>query len=245
MEDGLIRIDISEPAEIKKKLADIAMVENLKDHIGGDFRWLANGSLWGIERKSIAQYLGDIDSNLPDQMLRLATGTDIAILLVEGFPHIAQETGKIELWVWKTDKFGRRYIDRIPTTRSYNDVLLTQFSLWYCLGIIPIWSPDIDYTPGIIRSIYNWSRKPDSEHGRWIIRKPKIDISRSFERVVPLQVISQIPGIGIETARVLLRELGSVEGVFTAEDSRLLQIKGIGKKTVANIRRAFKEVYTE
>jgi DNA excision repair protein ERCC-4 len=61
-------------------------------------------------------------------------------------------------------------------------------------------------------------------------RKPKRLASRK------LYVLQGLPGVGPALANQLLRQFGSIERVITAEETELLQIRGIGPKKAARIR---------
>ena len=61
-------------------------------------------------------------------------------------------------------------------------------------------------------------------------RKPKRLASRK------LYMLQGLPGVGPALANQLLRQFGSIERVTTAEETELLQIRGIGPRKAARIR---------
>jgi DNA excision repair protein ERCC-4 len=61
-------------------------------------------------------------------------------------------------------------------------------------------------------------------------RKPKRLASRK------LYLLQGLPGVGPALANQLMRQFGSIERVITAEETALMQIRGIGPKKAAQIR---------
>lgn len=58
-----------------------------------------------------------------------------------------------------------------------------------------------------------------------------------------LFIVESLPQVGPVTARKLLEEFGSVEGVVGASLKDLQKVEGIGKKIAQNIRKVLKSVY--
>ncbi|NOZ59337.1 MAG: DEAD/DEAH box helicase [Euryarchaeota archaeon] len=58
-------------------------------------------------------------------------------------------------------------------------------------------------------------------------------------------IVAGLPGVNTTLARRLLRELGSIERVFTAAPEELMRIRGIGEKTAEEIRRVITAPYEE
>ncbi len=56
-------------------------------------------------------------------------------------------------------------------------------------------------------------------------------------------IVSSLPGIGPQLAKELLEKLGSVKAVFTASDDDLKKVKGIGDKTIKNIKNLIEKSY--
>ena len=58
-----------------------------------------------------------------------------------------------------------------------------------------------------------------------------------------LFIVESLPQVGPVTARKLLEEFGSVEGVIKASLKDLQKVEGIGKKIAQNIREIVESVY--
>jgi ERCC4-type nuclease len=56
-------------------------------------------------------------------------------------------------------------------------------------------------------------------------------------------IVSSLPGIGVMTARELLKQFKSVERVFTADEKKLKKTKGIGKKRARDLRNILSRRY--
>tara|TARA_Y100000310_G_scaffold89923_1_gene87094 strand:+ start:54576 stop:56780 length:2205 start_codon:yes stop_codon:yes gene_type:complete len=56
-------------------------------------------------------------------------------------------------------------------------------------------------------------------------------------------IISSFPSIGVNTARILLKNFGTIEAVLNASESELEALKGIGQKTAERIKKIIKENY--
>lgn len=82
----------------------------------------------------------------------------------------------------------------------------------------------------ILRSLAHQLR--NSDHGilQRYDRKPKRLASRK------LYVLQGLPGVGPALAQRLLLQLGSIEGVITADESTLVEVRGVGPKKAARIR---------
>jgi len=89
--------------------------------------------------------------------------------------------------------------------------------------------------------IVYWLAKKEQEKnvpiGFKIFKKPK-DIKKIQEFIV-----ASIPGISRKLSKRLLKKFGSVEKVFTASESELKKVEGIGEKTAKKIRKILTSRY--
>ena len=58
-----------------------------------------------------------------------------------------------------------------------------------------------------------------------------------------LFIVESLPTIGPVNAKNLLEHFGSVEKVFNASESELMEVEGIGKITAHNIRKVVESEY--
>jgi len=80
-------------------------------------------------------------------------------------------------------------------------------------------------------------------------RKKEVAV-RSEKKVLTLAdrqrlIVEGLPNVSAVLARRLLKHFGNVERVFTAKESELIQVGGIGEKIAKEIRRVITSPYEE
>lgn len=88
-------------------------------------------------------------------------------------------------------------------------------------------------------TIFWIAKKEQSELGRKLGFRKKIR-KKGNERE---KIVSSLPGISTKLAKRLLEKFGSVEKVFTASETELKKVRGIGEITARKIRRLLSEKY--
>jgi ERCC4-type nuclease len=91
----------------------------------------------------------------------------------------------------------------------------------------------------VIRGLFDWSQKPEEEHGTWLVRRPRVEAI--LERDTAVNTLSVIPSVGPKTAKELLTRLGNIRNVANATEEQLMDIKGIGPERASVIARTFSE----
>jgi len=170
-----------------------------------------------IERKAADDLASSlIDGRIFDQVARMRETYERPILIVEG-----------------RDPF--RPAGRAVNPRS----LMGLISTLALMGLPIIWTKTPEDTAQIIRLI---ARREQIERRRRVsIRKaPTRSLKEDMERV-----LASVPGVGIETARKLLKHFGSLRAVFNAEPDQLVEVKGIGEKLGKFIAEFSKMKYEE
>ena len=79
-------------------------------------------------------------------------------------------------------------------------------------------------------------------------RKKSISLKKrppSSEAEELINVLTSIRGVGIEIAKAILRRLGSLERVFTADEEELMEVEGVGKVLARRIRELATRRYSE
>jgi ERCC4-type nuclease len=160
-----------------------------------------------IERKTIADFATSLaDGRLFPQAARLAHSPHRLILLIEG-PAPAS----------------------VPAIHPHalEGALVSLAARW---RLPVLHSIDPKHSARILQLLANQASKPRQHTLRRFDRKPKPLASRR------LFVLQCLPGVGPALAHRLLAQLGSVEGVITAEAAALTQVHGLGPKKAARIR---------
>jgi ERCC4-type nuclease len=117
-----------------------------------------------------------------------------------------------------------------------------RFNIAVVLNIPTIRSGNIKETAWIIKQIvgqFHFVKKPQN---KIVIHQSQGFIINKHQRR-KLQFLQNIPGIGIEKARVLLKSLGSIEKISNASINGLSEVHGIGPKLANNIYSIIHEPY--
>jgi DNA excision repair protein ERCC-4 len=160
-----------------------------------------------VERKTYADFAASVaDGRLFPQAVRLARSPHRPVVLVEGSP-----------------------------TASMPDVHPNALK-GACISLAVMWrlpvlhSSDPQDSLQILRCLANQAGRSAQNVLRRYDRKPKRLASRR------LYMLQGLPGVGPALAHRLLLQLGSVEGVVTADEGTLMQVRGLGAKKASRIR---------
>jgi len=162
-----------------------------------------------VERKGFKDFLRSIfDGRLFEQTQRLATIYKNPYLVVEGMFDQGLREISNPLIFWGA-------LARIASEGK--------------LSII--FTPNEKHTAMFLHSLAK--KLQDGERRRSPLRrKPKIYTLREQQ----LLTAQALPNIGPERAERLLKHFGSLRRVFTASDTELLSVKGLGKKIVMGVK---------
>lgn len=227
-----MRVDTSEPRSCKESLADIATIE---DMVTGDYAWASwRGESVGWERKYITDLLSSLGSGrLADQLRRLATEFDVAGILGEGPIEVDRE-GNILDYYWST-KNGRRAKVNKTTNWKLRHVQVAVYSFMRLLGVNYLYSPSIQWTPHIIRWLYEWDQRP---YHTGIYTAPKKDLHVPTPGAVALAGL-----VGPKRAHLLLAKFGTMRQVCQASKTELLGVRGIGEGAVNKLEAGLDQYY--
>ena len=91
------------------------------------------------------------------------------------------------------------------------------------------------------RIIY-WIAKKEQEEKKYSLSYKVKKKSKELRRLQE-EIVSSLPGISIVISRRLLEHFKSIEKIFTASETELRKIRGVGEKTAKRIRRILTESY--
>jgi ERCC4-related helicase len=98
-------------------------------------------------------------------------------------------------------------------------------------GIPIIWSDDVDETSKILKSL---AKREQEEEDRDIsVRGEK---SPKSDRDLQKFIVAGLPGVNTKIAERLLKEFDTVEKIYTASETELKEVEGIGRKKASRIR---------
>lgn len=177
-----------------------------------------------IERKTISDFLNSLrDGRLADQIRRAVESADIPILLVEGEWRVSYYSGTLE---FRTDNFWRASGWRLSSVQN----LILDLQLQ---GVICIIEPTAATAETLVRLFrffqrrtHDFVRRPSS---------PEVAVSPDMEFNRAVACISSLYGIGPNAAASLLRSLGSIRSVLTADPKTLSQVQ-IGTRRLGMAR---------
>ncbi|MFB6213125.1 MAG: DEAD/DEAH box helicase [Candidatus Nanohaloarchaea archaeon] len=113
---------------------------------------------------------------------------------------------------------------------------LSSISIEYQVPIL--WSSDEDETAELLKSLAK--REQEENERELAIRGEKTPKARKEMKEF---VVAGLPDVNTKIAERLLEEFGSIEKVFTASKTELMNVKGIGDKTAGKIRDLIAEDY--
>ncbi|MFQ5974926.1 MAG: DEAD/DEAH box helicase [Candidatus Hydrothermarchaeales archaeon] len=170
-----------------------------------------------VERKTTEDFLQSIvDKRLMDQALRLRKSYQKPIMIIEG-----------------EGLYSKRAIHPNAIRGALASVAVD-------FGMPILFSQDEKETASFINIILKREREE---------RKAEVQI-RGERRALTLKeqqeyIISGLPNVNITLAKRLLREFGSVKGVFEASAEELEKVQGIGRKKAEEIRKVLTLKYEE
>jgi DNA excision repair protein ERCC-4 len=161
-----------------------------------------------IERKSVADFAASmVDGRLFPQVARLAHSCYRSLLLIEG------PTPTL-----------------IPNVHPHSlEGALVSIAVMWRLPVLH--SSDSEQSARMLRFLADQVRGPHERVLCRFDRKPKRLASRR------LFLLQGLPGVGPALAHRLLGHFGSIESVFTADASALAEVRGVGAKKAARIRK--------
>lgn len=107
-------------------------------------------------------------------------------------------------------------------------------------GIPILWTDDEKDTAEMLKTL---AKREQEENNREV----SIRGTKSVKSEAELQqfVVAGLPDVNTKLAIRLLEELGSIQNIFTASNSELMEVEGIGEKTADNIRSLIQREYNE
>mgnify|MGYP000285864859 CR=1 FL=1 len=161
-----------------------------------------------VERKTTEDFLQSIiDKRLFQQLANLKKSYTAPILIIEG-----------------ENIYKGKAISPDAVRGALASIVLD-------FGIPILWTKTPSETAHLI---YALTKREQIKEKRYpSIKKEKVPLS---DKELQEYIVSSLPGIDLTLARRLLKDLKTVENVFTASEDTLKKVKGIGEKTAKKIR---------
>ena len=88
-------------------------------------------------------------------------------------------------------------------------------------------------------------KRADAQSGSSSPRRAQATRRKRSPDEIAEDVLASLPGISVKRAQIILRELDTLQNVFSAQEEDLLRIEGIGKKTASELANIFSMRYNE
>lgn len=205
----------------------IGILSQEPETFGVDFLWWSDvdgGKLWGIQRKTVTDLINSLHDQRLGRELQQGQMLDHRVLMVEGEPLYTME-GKL------IKDFGVDF-----TREAWANLRL---SVMFRMGWEWMTTKSVQDSVEYVRGMVAWTRNPD--HTSLLVRpKAQAPWGSADSRDFQIYMLQGIPRVGLRNAeRIVDSVSGSpLELILTEEE--LLEIEGIGPKTVEAIARAVK-----
>jgi len=226
----LLYIDSREVQE-HPEIPDIIGVENTvvlmpaADYAFFDYE----GKPVGIERCAIGNFVQKLRSGeLEDQMAKCINMYATVILLVEEVFDACDNM----LATYKHTKKG--YFKSYIYTHTYYDAIEAAIVDMSRMGIELIQTPNFDCSMRTVNILYH--NRTKTEHSLFAkIRKPVMPVKMSSNPAVP-KLLALCPRMPEKVAVALVYEHDTIWNILHATDKELMEIEGMGKGLVKNLR---------
>jgi len=186
-----------------------------------DYAWRTGGEggsplTVGVERKTPNDFVSSFQSGrLNDQIARLVDEYDLSVLLIDG--------------AFNRSNRGTTGLHKFP----YQTVQSTLFRV-QMQGVKVVHLDGRVATLGsTLLGLYHYLYR---EH-TWSLQRGGVKVMRGVE--VPVRMLAQIPGVGVDKAKVLIEEFGDITSIMLKSTDDLQDVKGIGPKLAEAIVGAF------
>ena len=220
----MIWVSPAEPASVQHALTNAyfngtgfidVSTSTLPEKYGTDFLWRGNGHFWGVQRKTVGDFLASCDDGrLSREVAQLTTMVTMPMLAMEGRAIPAQYAGRVT----------RGGLDRRLLTIQSRGIGVREFrdTTELCAWLV---------------EFYLWSQAEDHETARGL-PKPTGDWGKVTNAQFQAHILQSLPGVGPKVARKIVEELGCPMRLdATRED--LMGVSGVGPRMADKILGVF------
>jgi len=93
--------------------------------------------------------------------------------------------------------------------------------------------------------LYVLAKREQEERRRRVRQRQKPNAERASLKEIQEFLVASLPGVGMLTAKNMLRHFRTVERIFTASTEELREVEGIGKAKAERIRGIISAKYEE
>jgi ERCC4-type nuclease len=206
-----------------KVLRDLGEVSNFPEEFGCDLVFATNGHWAGIQRKEFKDLVASIrDGRLGEQVAKMRAGNlDYLLIVVEGNVKWTDSGFLVSKW------------GKGVTRSQVRKILWTvrQTGVWIDF------SDNLDDTIRLVKAFEEWCAK---EHHASLGGRPgpKTNWGTANSEDWLCHFLQGLPGIGVSTAKRMVKHFGGSPVQWTVTKEQLLEIEGLGPKKVETLWKA-------
>lgn len=226
----MIYVSPAEPASVQHALTNAfytatnlvdVSTSSLPERYGADFLWRGNGHWWGVQRKTIADFLASCDDGrLTREVAQMSDMVTMPMLAIEGRDIPVQYAGRVD-----RGNLERRLLtiqSRGVGVREFRDT--TELVAW----IVEFW---------------RWAQAEHHETAQ-SLPKPAGDWGKPTNAQFQALILQSLPGVGSKVARKVVEALGCPMRIdATRED--LMSVPGVGPRMADKILGVFGETVAQ
>ena len=240
------REHVSTAMGLLERLGKDAIIPRAKLQFG-DLRWATDSASYGVELKSVSDFMGSLWSKETGERLEWQLGgedgngglrsqVDVCILGIHGV--LTYVDGYLHLFDELTYNRSKHYVyaRELTSTRMQCSSIEGWLASVGMAGVYVIHRSSKEVLLDALASWYSESSKSNPRtFNHHISRGGNSDKGNSNAEY--LDILTSIRGIGESVGKALLDRFGTPINVFTAGQDELLQVKDVGPKTVEALRR--------
>ncbi len=175
--------------------------------------YLVSGRV-GVELKAVPDFVASIiDGRLLDQVKDLKKNFERAVVIIEG----------------EEDIYSVRKVHANAIRGMLSSIVLD-------FGVPILYTKNPRDTAGLLAVMAQREQNKDNDYSLHFRKPHSLKEQQEF-------FVSALPGIGVQTAKILLEHFGSVKELVNASAEEMVKIKGIGEKTAERLVKMFEEKY--
>ena len=220
----MILVSSTEP----KRFHGLGKLSTAPEKFGVDFFWTVDRdegvARYGVQRKELNDLIASVDDSRLAKETAQIKALDRAILVIEG---------KLK-WTAGGDLVlaSSKYTKQAWSKNAVQSLMLSlQDRGWWLIQ-----TANAQETVRFISNAHDWTQNTHST----LDRRAKMSSpwGKGTDKEFAVWVLQSAPGIGPEVAKKIYDHVGPCVGL-TVDDEKLLEVDGVGPKTVANLRKAF------
>lgn len=186
---------------------------------GADVFWVAQGKTWGVQRKTVSDFVGSVrDERLGEQVRKMGE-LDHKVLMIEGRPAWTRDDELILPW----GRFKRTQYVSVLWAARYNWEVELEFT------------DNLDETVKRVKWLEAWSKKENhaslsrSRVNMRLDPEAKSSWGEGGNREFQVHILTSFPGVGRQMALRIIDHFDGPAIGWRVNMESLMGVKGVGK----------------